>query len=201
VIIAGAIVAGLLFVLAVLLFAPVEARVGLAPGEGVNVTVLWLGLRFRVAGGARRPKPAGRRKAKAKRTRGPLNPLRLGRAAMKVGRLPGVRGLLWRTAVKAVKAVHIQRGFLIVSAGFGDAFLTGWLAGLAAAIRPRFQAGGGRFMFEFSPDFGRAGIVAFGELVVWTRPFPWVAIAVQLLCSRTTWEARRAWREAMRPKI
>jgi hypothetical protein len=191
-IVAGAIVA----VLLVLLFAPVETELRLRPSAGLSFRVRWLGIPFRIRGFSR-ARPEKRRE---RRRRGGRFSLRTGKAVLHVIRTEGVTTLAWRTALRAIDAVELVRARLVLTVGLGDPAWTGWLSGLLAAVRPRFEAGQGRVNLELTPDFGGGRFLADGDLLLRTRPFPWIVIGVRVLCAKATWRAHRAWREVMRPE-
>jgi hypothetical protein len=180
--------------LLVLLFAPIEAELRLKPSAGMSFRLRWLGVPLRL-GGVMRGKPEKRRE---RRKRAGRFGLKAGKALIRVLRTEGVPALLWRSALSAVSAVELVRARLVATVGLGDPVWTGWLAGLMVAVRPRFEAGQGRVHLELAPDFTGGGrFIADGDLILRTRPFPWFVIAARVLCSKATWRARRAWKEAM----
>lgn len=190
-IVAGAIVLALL----ILLFAPIEAELRLKPSAGLTFRLRWLGIPMVVKGFAR-GKPAER---KAKRKRKGHFSLRTGKAVLRVARTEGVATLAWKTALWSIDAIELVRAHLVLTIGLGDPAATGWLSGLMAAVRPRFEAGQGRINLELLPDFNGGRFIADGDLIVRTRPFPWLVIGTRILCAKTTWRARRAWKDAMNP--
>jgi hypothetical protein len=190
-VITGAVVLALL----ILLFAPIEAELRLRPSAGLSFRIRWLGIPFGLKGVARR-KPAERRE---RRKRGGAFSLRTGRAVLRVLRTEGVPSLLWRVALWSFDAIELVRAKLVVTVGLGDPAMTGWLSGLMAAVRPRFEAGQGRIHLELTPDFGGGRFISDGDLVLRTRPFPWLVIGTRVLFAKATWRARRAWKEVMNP--
>ncbi len=198
---AWAVTLAILLVLVVLVFAPIEFRAGLREDRGMGFSVHWLGIPFRFGG---KKKPAAAKPAKApskkKKAPGASKLLRMGKAGMAVARAPGVRALLWRTALRSIDALELVKAHLSIVVGVGDPALTGLLHGAFAVARPRFEAGDERVHLELAADFTRARLHVEGEAIVRTRAFPWIVIAVQLLCSDATWRAWRAWKSAMRPK-
>jgi hypothetical protein len=193
---------GILLILVILLFAPVEFRATLERRLRFTVSVSWLGLRF-VHIDSADPKPPKPKTAASKPhktfawTR--YANLRSGRAALKVLKDSHVRSLAWRTVRRCKRAVELVKAHFVVTAGLGDPVLMGLAAGLMSSVRPGVHAWDGRVRLEFEPDFGRRWHVE-GEVVLFTRPFWWLYIGATLLCSRTLWRAWRMWKTESRPK-
>ncbi len=193
-----------LAILAVLLFAPVGARVRYRRESGPSVSVHWLGVRLYRWDPLHQPKRKPKKKpskAKPGRRRAGFSVRRLwrmGRAGYAAVQTEGVRELLLRNGRRAWRSLELVRAHLIVTGSLGDPLMTGAAAGLIAAANPRFEMWRGKLLFEFVPDFeGR--LFAEGEVAVQTRPIVWIVIVLDVLCSPATWRARRVWRERSAP--
>ena len=195
---------GILLVLFVLLFAPVEARAALRRETGFAFTVRWLGIPlYRLKPGEKRPKRAKAKaspktaKPKKKGGRPSLRTLwRMGRAGYAAARTPGVRELAERLARRGWKSLELVKAHLIITAGVGDAMVDG----LVGASRPKLDLREGRIRLEWAPDLLRTRFPAEGEIAIQTRPIWWIVIALDLLCSQATWRARRVFKDRMKPK-
>jgi hypothetical protein len=197
----GIAAAAIVLVLALVLFAPFDARLTLRPKAGLAFRLQWLGIPL-VATGVRKlqrdPKPHKAKGGKRRqRRRARPSPMQLGRAAFAVARTPGAYSLLRRSVRQAIDAVDLQHASLSLTIGLGDSFWTSMVAGLVRTSRPRFEIGEGRTHFEFTADFGERRFDAYGIVRARTRLAPFVWLALTLLCSRTVWRARRAWREEL----
>ena len=197
-----AIAIGILLVLVIVLFAPVEARATIGRGFRYTVSVSWLGLRFFHIDSAR-PKPpkpktqAAKPGKKISWTR--LANLRSGRAALKIAKDRRVRNFVWLTAKRAMRTVELVKAHFVVTAGLGDPVLMGLAAGMMSYVRPGVHAWDGRVRVEFEPDFGRRWHLE-GEVLLYTRPFWWLYLAATILCSRIFWRTWKTWKIESRPK-
>ena len=196
-----AIAIGILLILVVLLFAPVEARATLERRLRVTVRVSWLGLRFVHIDSAdpKPPKPKTQARPRGKLDWTRFANLRSGRAALKVLKDSRVRSLAWRTAQRSVRAVELVKAHFVVTAGLGDPVLMGLAASLMSSVRPGVHAWDGRVRLEFEPDFGRRWHVE-GEVLLYTRPFWWLYIGATILLSKTFWRAWRLWKTESAPR-
>ena len=193
---------GILLILAIVLFAPIEARMTLERRLRWTVKVSWLGLRLVYVDSAnpKPPKPKTQASKPGKKIDwSKFANLRAGRAALKVLKDTRVRRLAWRTAQRTVRGFELIKAHFVVTAGLGDPVLMGLAAGLMSSVRPGFHAWDGRVRVEFEPDFGRRWRVE-GEVLIYTRPFWWLYLAATLLCSRTLWRAWKTWKVESRPK-
>jgi hypothetical protein len=188
----------ILLILAVLLFTPVQARAVLRRRLQWHVSVSWLGIKLYSKDSTDAPKPKKQRKPKKPIPWSKYLRLRTAKAGWAVWRTEGVRRLVISTARRAFNAIELERAHLFVTVGLGDPVIMGLVAGLMGAAEPRFDAWHGRVRVEFSPGFGGRWR-AEGDAVLQTRLFPWLVIAVQVLCSPSFWRARRAWKAKMAP--
>ncbi|HWE45040.1 MAG TPA: hypothetical protein VG407_03345 [Caulobacteraceae bacterium] len=195
---------GILLILVILLFAPIEARATLERRMRYTLSVSWLGLRFVHIDSARpkppKPKTQASPKAPGKKVKWTrFANLRSGRAALKVAKDIRIRSFAWRTARRCTRAVELVKAHFVVTAGLGDPILMGLAAGMMSYVRPGLHAWDGRVRLEFEPDFGRRWHVE-GEVLLYTRPAWWLYIGCTVLLSRTFWRALKMWKVESRAK-
>ena len=115
---------GILLLLVILLFAPVEARATLERGLRFTVSVSWLGLRFVHIDSARpkppKPKTEARPPKRKKVSWTKFANLRSGKAALKIAKDSRVRSFAWRTVKRALRTTELVKAHFVVTAGLGD---------------------------------------------------------------------------------
>ena len=181
--------------LACLLFGPIDARVRLGWPLELDLRVTWFSIPIPLKARSNKPKASrGKRKGPSIRKLQALFRLRTGRAIMAVIRVPGLTSLVMELARKAFQAIELVKADFLVAAGVGKAGKHLWLAAALSGIRPRVVAGQGRINIEVSPDFDGRRFELDGEMILRTRPWPWLVLCVRALCSRTLWRAWRTWK-------
>ncbi len=185
-------------VLVCLLFGPIDARVRLEWPLRFDLRISWFSIPIptgRRGGGTKKPKPPQVKPRKTTfRFFKALLRLRTGRAALAVARTPGLLRLARDLGTKAFRAIELVKADILLTTGLGDRKTAFWLAALLSGARPRVMAGQGRIKLELSPDFVTGGFGMDAEIILRTRPWPWLVLGARALCSPTVWRAWRTWK-------